>query len=370
MHHKRLYDVREEDRRMRVMVNQLQEGCIISRDIFSLTNKPIIPKKTVLTNMHIDVLKSFLIKDIYVESVLINGDPFLPAEMIEEVGQPQEELPLLEQYLKSVKDYKQLFHNWQAGTTVDVGKVRSIILPLLDQVLEQPNELFSLYHYSSREEYLYHHSITVGLLSGLLGMRLQYDKAECNQLAIAGLLSDCGMSKVDPNILAKSASLTLKEYNEIKKHPLYSYRMIEKISLLKDNVKLAVLQHHERIDGTGYLMGVTGEKLHPYGKIVGLADVYLAMIAERPYSSKQSPFKVLEEIRQQSFGKFDMKIVDALTNEVVQLSIGTRVRLSNGQSGEVIFIERSNPTRPMIKVNNKDFLELKKNRQIFIEEII
>ncbi|MCH1626796.1 HD-GYP domain-containing protein [Ferdinandcohnia quinoae] len=356
---------------MRIMVNQLQEGCIISKDIFSLTNKPIIPKKTVLTNKHIEVLKSFLIKDVYVESILINGEPFLPTEIIEEeVEQPQNVLSLMEQYLKSVKEYKQLFNNWQAGAVVDVGKVRSIIIPLLDQVLEQPNELFSLYHYSSREEYIFHHSVTVGLLSGLLGMRLQYAKADCNQLAIAGLLSDCGMSKIDPSILTKNTSLSLKEYNEIKKHPLYSYRMIEKISLLNDNIKLAVLQHHERIDGTGYLMGVSGEKLHPYGKIVALADVYSAMTSERPYSSKQSPFKVLEQIRQESFGKFDVRIVDALTNEVAKLSIGTKVKLSNGQSGEIIFIESSNPTRPMIKISDNEFLELKKNRQIFIEEII
>ncbi|MFT4416918.1 HD-GYP domain-containing protein [Fredinandcohnia humi] len=357
---------------MRVMTYQLQEGCILLNDVYSLTNKPIIPKKTVLTREHIQILQDFLIKDVDVESFLINGEPFLLGDVIEEdvVSLQVPEKSLIEQYIQSVKDYKQLFQNWQAGAPVEIPKVRPIIIPLLERILDQPSELFSLHRYSTRKDYLYHHSVIVGLLSGYLGKKLNYSSADCNHLALAGLLCDCGMSKIDPKIITKSSSLTLAEYNEVKRHPLYSYRMLEKISLLKDSVKLAVFQHHERIDGTGYILGVTGEKLHPFGKIVAVADVYSAMTSERPYSNRQSPFKVLEQIRLESFGKFDVQVVEALTNGVGKLSIGTKVKLSNGQRGEVIFMENNNPTRPMIKINENEFLELIKNRGIFIEEIL
>ncbi|WP_449538442.1 HD-GYP domain-containing protein [Ferdinandcohnia sp. Marseille-Q9671] len=352
------------------MTNQLQEGCILSSDIFSLTNKPIIPKKTVLANQHLQVLQQFLVQEVQVESFLINGEPFTPAEQIKEVEIVKDESSLVEDYLISVKEYKQLFQSWQAGTLIDVGKVRQVIIPLFKRVLQQPNELFSLYRYSNREDYIYHHSVSVGLLSGYLGKKLQFSLADCNQLAIAGLLSDCGMSKIDPKILVKSSSLTLQEYNEVKRHPLYSYRMLEKISLLKNSVKLAVFQHHERIDGSGYVLGTSGERLHPFGKIVAVADVYLAMTSERPYSNRQSPFKVLEEMKRESFGKLDIKIVEALINGVGNISIGTKVKISTGVVGEIIFIDHNQPTRPLLKIKENEFMDLKNYREVFIEEIL
>ncbi len=355
---------------MRVRISQLKEGCILSNDIFSLTNKPIIPKKTVLTNEHIHVLEVFLVKDVQVEAFLINGEPFTPTEQIEEIEVVETENTIVEDYLKSVKEYKQLFRSWQAGVLVEISKVRQIIIPLFKRMLEQPNELFFLHRYTNREDYIYHHSVMLGLLSGYLGKKLNYNQADCNHLAIAGILSDCGMSKIDPKILLKNSSLTLTEYNNVKKHPLFSYRMIEKIPLIKDSVKLAVFQHHERVDGTGYVLGVTGEKLHPFSKIVAVADVYSAMTLERPYSNRQSPFKALEEIRRDSFGKFDMKVVEALTNGVGNISIGTKIKLSNGQSGEIVFIDKSHPTRPLLKISESEFLDLKNHREFFIEEII
>lgn len=356
--------------RMRVRTSQLQEGCIVSNDIFSLTNTPIIPKNTVLTNEHIQVLHVFLVQDVQVEAFLINGESFTPTEIVEEVEVEIKESSIAEAYLKSVGKYKQLFESWQAGALLDITKVRQIILPLFKRILEQPKEIFSLYKYINRDDYMYHHAVTVGLLSGYLGKKLEFNKGDCNHLAIAGLLSDCGMSKIDPKILTKGTSLTYGEYKEVKRHPLYSYRIIEKIPLIKDSVKLAVLQHHERIDGTGYVLGVTGERLHPFGKIVAVADVYSAMTSERPYSNRQSPFEVLEEIRRESFGKLDLKVVEALTNSVGIISIGTKVKLSNGQSGEIVFIDKSQPTRPLLKMNEYEFLDLKTDREVYIEEII
>ncbi|WP_077620121.1 HD-GYP domain-containing protein [Bacillus sinesaloumensis] len=356
---------------MRVRTSQLQEGCIVSNDVFSLTNKPIIPKKTVLSTEHIQVLHAFLLQDVQVESFLINGDPFTPTEqIIEEIEVIEEKNTIVEDYLKSVTQYKQLFSSWQAGALVDIAKVRQIIIPLFKRILDQPDELSTLNRYTSREDYMYHHSVTLGLLSGYLGSKLQYSESECYHLAIAGLLCDCGMAKIDSKILLKNSSLTLTEYNEVKKHPLYSYRMIEKIPLVKDSVKLAVIQHHERMDGTGYILGITGEKMHPFGKIIAVADVYSAMTSDRPYSNRQSHFKVLEEIKRDSFGKFDMKVVDALTTGFGQINIGLKVKLSDGQTGEVMFIDHSQPTRPLLKLSDNEFLDLREKRDIYINEII
>lgn len=358
---------------MRVSTSQLQEGCIVAKDIFSLTNKPVVSKKTVLTEEYIEILKAFLIKDLNVEPTLVSGEPFKPSEIIEEEESAEiiATESLTGHYLRTVQEYKKLFSNWQAGAPIDIAKVRNLILPLFERIVELPGEIFQLRHYSSKEDYLYHHSVVVGLLSGLIGKKLQYDKGDYIQLTLAGLLSDCGMSKIDPKVLTKRSSLTSEEYADVKRHPLYSYKMLEKIPVLKESVKLAVFQHHERVDGSGYVLGVTGEKLHPFGKIVAVADIFHAMTSDRPYSRKQPLFIVLEQVIQDSFGKFDLQVVQALTSMVANMSIGTKVKLSSGLIGEIVFIETKSPTRPMIKLDdNNEFVKLDKNRDLHIEEIL
>ncbi|MFC4321681.1 HD-GYP domain-containing protein [Litchfieldia salsa] len=356
---------------MRVKVEQLIEGCILTKDVSSVSSKPLFPTKTVITIQVIEVLHAFLIQDVEVDSNLINGLPFTPSEVIDNntAATSVENSSFYDLYMSTVKEYKKLFANWQAGMSVDMSKVRSLIVPLVDKSFEEPNQIMQLHRWSTRSDYFYHHSVSVSLIAALLGKKLQYEQGDYNQLAIAGFLSDCGMAKIDPKIAFKTGPLTSAEYKEIKNHPLLSYKMLEKLPLLKDSVKLAVFQHHERIDGTGYILGVSGDKLHPFGKIVAISDVYHAMCCDKDYRVKKPPFIVLEEIAQDSFGKFDVQLVKLLIQEAAKISIGTEVKLSNGQVAKVIFIDDKYPTRPMVDINGS-FLQLTNRKDLYIESIL
>ncbi|WP_078543244.1 HD-GYP domain-containing protein [Litchfieldia alkalitelluris] len=354
---------------MKVLVNQLKEGCILSKDVNSLSSKSLFPSKTVVTKQTIEILNAFLIHAVEVEGFLVNGVAFLPETKNENNNSELDSISFYEMYLKVVNEYKQLFMNWQAGIQVEIGKVRELIIPLLEKALLEPSEIMNLHQFSTKSDYLYHHSVAVGIIAAYLGKKLQYDQGDCNQLALAGLLSDCGMSKIDRKILYKKGPLNSSEFNEIKKHPVLSYKMIEKISLLKDSVKLAVFQHHERVDGSGYVLGISGEKLHPFGKVVAISDVYHAMCCDTNYRIKRAPLVVLEEVAQGSFGKFDMQLVQVLIQEVARLTIGTVVKLSNGQIGKVIFVDDKYPTRPMVEVNDS-LIQLSNRKELYIEQII
>lgn len=360
---------------MRVHSSQLIEGCILSADVTSLTSHPIVPKKTVVSNKILEIIQAFMIKEVQVEPTLVNGQPFKPTEILKKESKShigtEDNVSVSAIYLKAVQEYKKLFKGWQSGIAINMPSVRAILLPIVEISLKAPSEIFSLHHYSTKEDYLYHHAITVCALSSVLGMALNFPKGDCIQIGIAGALCDCGMAKIDSRILIKKESLNKIEFNEIKKHPEYSYTMLQEVKILKDDVRKAVYQHHERIDGSGYPNGLTGDYLHPYGKIIAVADVYHAMTSERNYRSKQSPFKVLESILQDQFGKFDLKVIQALTKVMTNFSSGTRVRLSNNQIGEIVFIEQKSPTRPMIKLENSgEIIQLVNQRQLFIEEIL
>ena len=162
---------------------------------------------------------------------------------------------LRKEYNEAIRSYKKEFSYWRAGQRPDVPKVRAFIIPLLEKFMKQKKMLTMLNDFSNPEEYIYHHSIAVGILAAAISHQMGYDKGDTLQLGLAGVLADCGMAKIAPSILEKTAFLTKEEYNEVKKHTLFSVKMIQDTPLLRQEMKLAILQHHERLDGSGYPRG-------------------------------------------------------------------------------------------------------------------
>ena len=353
-----------------VKTNCLIEGCILAKDVFSKTSKPIMSKKTIITNELKDVLQAFLINEVSVERNLVNGDLFAPKEVvdIEDIKMNTHEVNFISVYLDSVQQFKRLFKGWQAGATVDITSVRKVFVPLLELGFINNKDVFSLHHYSTKSDYFYHHLVSVGLISGYLAKQLNFGKGDIVQVALAGCLCDVGMAKIPQNLLEKKTSLTLEEYNEIKRHPVYGQQLLRNSATLKNEAKMAILQHHERLDGSGYPNGEKGNRIHIFAKIVAIADVYHAMTSERVYRRKQSPFRVLEMIMHDDFGKFDIEILNSLVNSVVSISIGSVVKLSDESTGTVIFMNSRYPTRPVIKLTNGTLVDLERNRELFILE--
>jgi HD-GYP domain-containing protein (c-di-GMP phosphodiesterase class II) len=354
-----------------VRVNQIKEGSILLEDVVVNHNQVIIRKNTVLTSELIQVLHAYLVKEIEVQiTKLVSGEEISSAEQ----GTSSEskiEVSFVSQYLQIVESYKEMYLNWERGAIIQISKIREGLLPLLEEANRHPFQIFSLHHYSTKEDYMYQHPVAVSLIANLIGRQIGLSKGECIQLAIAGFLIDCGMCKINSSIILKKGALSAGEYEEIKRHPIYSYQMVKNISTLNHESKLAILQHHERMDGSGYPFKVGQNKIHPFSRILAVADSYHAMTSERAYRKKQSPFKVLEEMVQDSFGKFDIQHVQALIKAISNFSIGTKVRLTNNEIGEIVFINPQNPIRPLIKMeNNNNFINLLQHLDLYIDEVI
>lgn len=360
---------------MRVNVDNLKEGCILTDDVLSKTNRPIMSKKTVLSNQLIDVLKIFLVKEVEVEKTLVNGMPFnapaIGADLKASANTNAADYNFIDLFLRAKQDFKKEFISWQSGMQIDIAKLRSIIVPLIEQTEINSSDIFHLHHYSTKTEYLYDHPLAVGITSAFIAKKLNYGKGDVTQIALAGCLSDCGMAKISPKLLNKKTTLTVDEFEEIKKHPTYSYQMVKNSPLLKDGAKIAILHHHERLDGSGYPFGEKAHRIHPFAKILAVADSFHAMTSERIYKPKHSPFKVLEMINEELFGEFDITALKALSSAIMNFSIGSKIRLSDGQAAEIIFVEEKNPARPLVRlIDSNEILALEKNRHLHIEEVI
>ncbi|XHU85207.1 HD-GYP domain-containing protein [Peribacillus muralis] len=357
---------------MLVKTRYLTEGCILSKEIRGLSYRPIMYEKTVLTAELIEALQAFFITEVSVDRTLIDGKRFFPKEVIDpELDQVEESSDFTELYLKSIQAYKRLFRNWQAGSKVDVAMIRLIMIPLLDKALEEPRNILMLHHYCNKEDYLFHHAISIGLIGGYIASKMKCSRADVYQLAIGGCLADCGMAKLPPKLLTKTESLTVEDYEEIHKHPIFSYKMIKDSSIIKDSVKTAILEHHGRLDGTGYPKSLKTKPMNLFSRIIAVADVFHAMTSERTYRGKQSPFKVLEMILQDEFGKFDIEVVKTLLSSFASISIGSSVKLNNGFIAEIMFIDASHQTKPIIKLKDSgQVINLSLTRELYIEEIL
>ncbi|GAB0170272.1 HD-GYP domain-containing protein [Lysinibacillus sp. CTST325] len=352
-----------------IPISELRVGKVISEDIFANTQYPIIFKNTIISHEHLPVFFAFNISRVPVYKDGVEAQSKIKET---ELVVPIEAIPTFKKiYDNSIEQFNKEFKNWEAGAKVDITKARKIILPLLEMVLEDRAIIFDLNEYSNPKDYLYHHCVATALISSVIAQKLGYDKGITIQVAIGGLLADCGMAKIHPRIRDKKTTLTEQEFNEIYKHPTYSYNMVKDLTILKDTMKEAIFQHHERLNGSGYPKGEKIANISTFAQIIAIADVFHAMTCERVYRTKQSSFKVIEMINESEFGKFDIKVVRALIDIVSDLPIGTIVELSNLEQGEVMFVNKFAPTRPLIKLSHSgEIFDLGKNRTFYISRII
>ncbi|KAB2330251.1 HD-GYP domain-containing protein [Bacillus mesophilum] len=362
---------------VQIKIEDLQEGCILTEDVFSLSNRPIISKNSVVTREIMNVLEAFLIKEVNVASTLVNGLPFTPPlnirdELAALEHTDDENKNLFTVFLHAAQQYEKEFKSWQSGMPVEIQAIRNFMLPLIEKLDEATSaDVFSLYHLSTEEHYIYQHAVAVGTISAYIGKKLNMEKGKIIQLALGGCLSDCGMAKIKPAILNKKGSLTAEEFDEIKRHSIYSYKMIQNISSLSDLTKTGIIQHHERLDGSGYPLGDRDQKVNEVARIIAVADVFHAMTSQRQYRRKQSPFKVLELLLEDSFGKYDISAIQAVSAGIMNFSVGSKVKLSDGQVAHVLFNEEKSPTRPLVKLDDSgEIIHLERHRQIYIEEVL
>ena len=161
------------------------------------------------------------------------------------------------------------------------------------------------------------HSVNVMALTMSYAIYHKLSRQQCQDLGLAALLHDVGKVSIREDILQAPRKLTDEEFAEIKRHPIYGYRLLSKCTFRSRAIALAALQHHEKLDGTGYPSGISDISFA--GRLIAIIDCYEAITSQdRPYRQAAKPFDALSLIRDEIFtNKFDRRIfekfLDSLT---------------------------------------------------------
>ncbi|MGG1519672.1 HD-GYP domain-containing protein [Paenibacillus oryzisoli] len=347
---------------MRVHVLQLIVGDKLVSDSFNSVGLHLLSAGTVLDSSDIHMLNRHNVD--YVEIYPRTDDP-APAPP-QEAGRPihSTQLRLFENAITGIKS---LFESIQGGSTIHDDEVESAFNPLLDNIKEEKDVVSLLLTLNSQDDYTLQHSVQVGMLSYYLAKWMNKSEKEAHLIGKAGYLHDVGKCKIPHEILNKPSKLTADEFNEIQKHTIYGYDIIRK-SLKDDTVALVALQHHERMDGSGYPLRKSSTDIHSYSRIVAVADVYSAMISKRVYRDKRDLLFVLRELHRMSFGELDPKITQVFIRNMIPNFLGKKVVLSDGREGTIVMTNPTDFFRPLIKINNQ-FLDLSQLVNIEISNI-
>ncbi|NLI58972.1 MAG: HD-GYP domain-containing protein [Clostridium sp.] len=272
-------------------------------------------------------------------------------------------------YNEGIYEVKEIISELIIDKDVKTEKVKKVVDSVINMADEKMDLIRSMNQIRSSDEYLYTHSMNVAMLSMLIGKWLKYEDKKLQALVQAALLHDIGKIKVPLEILNKPGKLTDAEYEEMKKHSEYGYRMLEEKGNISMDICLAVLMHHEREDGSGYPIGAKSNRIHDFAKIIAVADIYDAMTSERVYKERESPFEVFELMEEKTIGQLSVEVVLTFLNNIASYYIGDLVMLDNGEVGEIVHINPRQVSKPIIKVKEK-YLDLTVEKNIKIKHLI
>jgi HD domain len=192
---------------------------------------------------------------------------------------------------------KELLDDPRSGESIRKG--RKVVSELTDAILSNRDVLFDLISLSSYDMYTYTHSVNVAVLSAGIGVARGMDRDTLEMLGIGALLHDVGKSAIPTEILNKPGRLSEDEFEVVKRHVEEGGRLLETNETLHADSRNVVLQHHERLSGTGYPNRLAGSEISIFGRICAIADCYDAMTTNRPYSRASTPFQALKVLNAQ-----------------------------------------------------------------------
>ena len=192
--------------------------------------------------------------------------------------------------------------------------------------------------------------INVSILGSKVGIGLGYYGEELHQLALAALVHDIGLFAVPTSLITKAGRLTQDERALIEQHPELGYEVIVQCGPAYHWLAQLTRQAHERFNGQGYPHRLTGREISEMALIVGVVDVFDALVSERPYRRRLLPHEAVKELLVAERRTFPREILKALVEQFSVYPLGTTVRLTTGEVGTVATVNSRYPLRPVVQL--------------------
>lgn len=318
----------------------LENGMRIDQAILDGTGRALIAKGAYLDDFQIEYLQNKGVNGVYIregeedaeEEIII---PLYTQEVIAKTRvEDRAKVKLTESVRKRVGEGIQYLYNNTEESGFAEATV-NITNELMNAIFENDAIAVDISMLKVSDEYTFKHSVDVATMAMVIARRYGLGEEEIREIGISGLLHDLGKSRIPNEVLNKPGKLSDEEFALMKQHSLFGFQILKEKEMFSDGIMRGVLQHHEKIDGTGYPLGVAEDKIHTYAKIIAVADIYDALVTERPYKSAFSKRDAVEMIMAMT-RELDMKSMTSFLESVILYSVDSIVQLSNGEKAKVV----------------------------------
>ena len=322
-----------------VSVSSLKGNEILGRQIFDESGRVLLNAGVTLKPFYIERIKELGIVTVYID------DDISKNVVIEEsISQKTRQMTK-----RAVKEMIETYS--REGKTNDTSVMNSVN-SILEDVLSNKDVLINVAEISASDNNIYSHSVNVSVLSTIIGTHMGYNMLKLKDIATGALLHDIGKIRImnDKKLLADFKTQEEKNrYIELM-HPKIGYDLLGEQKVWNAYIKVAVLMHHERSDGSGYPLKLHGDEINELAKIVSICDAFDNLISGRDIEKRKTVSEVIEYLVGMSNIYFDAEMVRKFTMNIAAFPTGSSVILSSNEKGLVVNQNNSMPTRPIVKI--------------------
>lgn len=356
----------------RVKTALLVPGMVVAKDVHNANNILVMGKNTILNDESITKLTFHSIYSVYIkdEVVEVSKPSYERVYVPSKIKETAEFKAFKENYDREVEQLEVTFQDIisMQAEKIGISELCKKATCMLDDTRGGIHVFDILHNMRDYDDSTFNHSMNVALICNVFADWMHMSALEKEIATVCGLLHDIGKLRIPENIVKKASRLTDEEYDLIKTHPMEGYNILFESRFIS-SVQNAALMHHERSDGSGYPLGLKGNQIDKFAKMVAIADVYDAMTAARVYRGALCPFKVIEMFEQEGLSMFDAEYILVFMENIVQTYIKNWVRLSNGKEGEIVMLNKQKLSRPVILCGT-EFINLLEHPEISIEQIL
>ncbi len=252
-------------------------------------------------------------------------------------------------YDEAAENVKELFLNASRDEALSTETICVLASEITKSVVRNEYAMAILTRLRHHSTYQWEHSINCGVLMCGFALFLGLKEDVVTQLTLGAMLHDVGVAKVSRGILDKKTQFTANDISVMKKHISWGVEICKRDGFSTKIITEMTVNHHERLDGSGYPRGLKAEKISKLSRMIAIIDVYDAITGEKTYKDTMQPIDALRHL----LGKkehFDQELVQQFIKYVGVYPVGSLVKLSNDRLAIVMQGNRVNPVKPIVKV--------------------
>ena len=382
-------------------ISSLQAGMRLASPVYDFNGKMLLSQGVVLSAKHISLLQNLLIMQVtiwedrspnlpeenianepefpYIEEAFAEPEPVLdlsprkepitssaPFQMLWDAfwnQSPQSELSM--HYRRLLEETKHIFSSARLHSRLEKELLNTLAGDILVLTASPVQVLRCLHLHPRNSPYIFHHTLHVALLSALIGKQCDFSEERLQALTLSALLHDVGKLRISLEVLGKQQPLSEDEKEKVRLHSLLGFRFLQKQKEYDLPVLMGVLQHHERLDGSGYPLHTKSDKTHVFAKIIAIADVYDAMTSQKSYGTQHSAFVALDEIQSSILsGQLDTHCGQAFLKLMQNHLAGEWLELTDGRFAQLLFWELTGTHSLVVQTPEKEVLDLQGNHLV------